>query len=179
MLLDFFILYSTNTDLIVIFQVRMITWLELTAELLVLLQWRYDSLNANQCTRQQAFVLWRTFQPRIPLAPFLSECYCSDLQCDGDGEHCGFWLFRCRKHRQLFQESCTRLHWSWNTSDYSSRYSCKSRYYQHSRRGGRCPDISSQSHSSKRDRKKQHPYCMVFLFTLFHKRSYISCIYFY
>ena len=38
MLLDVFILYSTNTDLIVIFKVQMITGLELTAELSVLLQ---------------------------------------------------------------------------------------------------------------------------------------------
>ena len=81
-------------------KVQMITWQELIAELLLLLQWRYDSLNANQCRRQQAYVLWRTFQPRIPLAPFLSECYCSDLQCGGDDEDCGFFLLPGKMHRQ-------------------------------------------------------------------------------
>ena len=145
----------------------MIIWHELTAELSVLLQWRYDSLNANQCRRQQASVLWRTFQPRIPLAPFLSECYCSDPQCGGDGEGCGFFLFACRMHRQWFQESCTRLHWRSNTSDCSSRHKRQPWDYQHSRHGGKCPSNSSQSHSSKRDIKKQHPYRFVFSFTPF------------
>ena len=156
MLLHFFILHSTNTDLIVIFKVQMITWLELTAELSVLLQWRYDSSNANQCRRQRAYFRWRIFQPRIPLAPFLSECCCSDLQCGGDGEDSGFCLYAYRMHRQKSQESCTRLHWSWNTIDYSIGHIGQPWGYRHSRHGGKCPGISSQSHSSERKRIKEN-----------------------
>ena len=52
------------------------------------------------------------------------------------------------------------------TSDYSSSQSCKSWGYQHSSHGGKFPGISSQSHSSKRDTKKQHPYCIVYFYLL-------------
>ena len=126
-----------------------------TAELLVLLQWIYDSLSATQFQHQQAFLLY-TFQPRIPLAPFLSGCCYSDLQCGGDGGDFDFCTAcTCKLHPQQIQESCTQRHWRWNTSDWRSCHIPLSRSYLHSRHGGQCPSISSQSRSSQRSKRNK------------------------
>ena len=59
---------------------------KLTVVLSPLLQWRSGTLWSTLCMRQQLHGHYCSFQPRIPLALFPCECYCSVLQCDGDGE---------------------------------------------------------------------------------------------
>ena len=122
-----------------------------TVVLSPLLQWRSGTLWSTPCTRQQVHGHYCSFQPRIPLALFPCECYCSVLQFDGDGEGFCQLLLPYKMLHQLNQESYTRRHWRWNTNDCSNYHSCKSWDYHQSKHGGQFPWSSSWIDSSAKE----------------------------
>ena len=106
-----------------------------TVVLSPLLQWRSGTLWSSLCMRQQVHGHYCSFQPRTPLALFPYDCYCSVLECDGDGEgFCQLLLPYSTRH-QFYQESYTQRHWMWNTNDCSSCHRKQCEGYQRSRHG--------------------------------------------
>ena len=138
---------------------------KLTVVLSPLLQWRSGTLWSTLCTRQQVHGHYCSFQPRIPLALFPCECYCSVLQFDGDGEGFCQLLLPYSTHHQFYQESYTQRHWMWNTNDCSSCHRKQCEGYQRSRHGEPFVYNSSWTDSSAA-RKTERLACVAWRFWL-------------
>ena len=138
---------------------------KLTVVLSPLLQWRSGTLWSTLCTRQQVHGHYCSFQPRIPLALFPCECYCSVLQFDGDGEGFCQLLLPYSTHHQFYQESYTQRHWMWNTNDCSSCHRKQCEGYQRSRHGEPFVYNSSWTDSSAA-RKTERVACVAWRFWL-------------